>query len=137
MNGASGYKTRRQVAVTAHGLAAIDAPDSGLTEKQKAGLRALAGSTGLSLKELRERGVTAAVLAKLAARQLVASHDVADERDPFARASMQTVAYDSARAPTAEQVAACETLQALAAERRFKVALLHLSLIHISEPTRP
>jgi len=122
---ASGYKTRRQVALTAHGLAAIETSDSGLTDKQKAGLRALAGSTGLSLKELRERGVSAAVLAKLTARQLVAAHDVADERDPFARASMQTVAYDSTRALTAEQAAACATLQAFAAEGRFKVALLH------------
>jgi len=122
---ASGYKTRRLVALTAHGLAAIDAADVGLTEKQQAGLRALAGSTGLSLKELRERGVTAAVLAKLTARQLVAARDAPDERDPFARASMETVAYDPARAPTAEQAAACDTLTALAAAGGFKVALLH------------
>jgi primosomal protein N' (replication factor Y) len=122
---ASGYKTRRLIALTAHGLAAIDAADPGLTDKQLAGLRALAGSTGLSLKELRERGVTAAVLAKLTARQLVAARDAPDERDPFARASMDTVAYDSARAPTGEQAAACETLTALAAAGSFKVALLH------------
>ncbi len=49
-------RTRRLMALTAHGLAAIDATDAGLTDKQLAGLRALAGSTGLSLKELRERG---------------------------------------------------------------------------------
>jgi primosomal protein N' (replication factor Y) len=132
---ASGYKTRRLFALTVHGLAAIDdsvsgprsarAVNEGLTEKQQAGLRALAGSTGLSLKDLRERGVTAAVLAKLTARQLVAARDAPDERDPFARASMDTVAYDAARAPTGEQVAACETLMALAAAGGFKVALLH------------
>jgi primosomal protein N' (replication factor Y) len=65
-------------------MAALDAA-SDLTDKQQAGLRALAGSTGLSLKELKERGVTASVLAKLTARQLVAAHDAPDERDPFAR----------------------------------------------------
>jgi primosomal protein N' (replication factor Y) len=131
---ASGYKTRRLVALTAHGIAALAAEgvsgsgpavESGLTDKQKTGLQALAGSTGLSLKELRERGVTAAVLAKLTARQLVAAHEAPDERDPFARAALETVAYDLARAPTAEQAAACETLIALAAGGGFKVALLH------------
>jgi len=122
---ASGYKTRRLVALTAHGIAAVEAEAGDLTEKQRAGLRALAGSTGLSLKDLRERGVSAAVLARLTARQLVAARDAPDERDPFARASMDTVAYDPARALTAEQAAACEALTALAAGGGFKVALLH------------
>src|SRR6185503_13089933 len=116
---ASGYKTRRVVALTAHGLAALEAADAGLTDKQQAGLRALAGSTGLSLKELRERGVTAAVLSKLTARQLVAARDAPDERDPFARAAMGTVAYDATRPLTAEQAAACETLTALSAGGGF------------------
>ncbi len=131
---ASGYKTRRMVSLTAHGLAALEASDVGrgfspagdsVTPKQLAGLRALAGSTGLSLKELKERGVTAAVLSKLTARQLVAAHDAPDERDPFARAVMETVAYDPARVLTPEQTAACDTLTALAAGGGFKVALLH------------
>jgi primosomal protein N' (replication factor Y) len=123
---ASGYKTRRLLTLTAHGLATLEAEDAaGLTDKQKAGLRALAGSTGLSTKELGERGVTAAVLAKLTARQLVAAHEAPDERDPFGRASMVTVAYDASRALTAEQSAACETLLGFAAGGRFKVALLH------------
>jgi primosomal protein N' (replication factor Y) len=122
---ASGYKTRKLVSLTAHGLAALEAADSGLTGKQKAALHALAGSTGVSLKELRERGVTGAVLAKLTARQLVAARDAPDERDPFARASMETVAYDAARALTDEQAAASEALAALAAAGGFKVALLH------------
>jgi primosomal protein N' (replication factor Y) len=119
---ASGYKTRRLVALTAHGLAALEAADTGLTAKQLAGLRALAGSTGLAAKELRERGITPAVLTKLAARQLVAAHD---ERDPFGRASMGAVAYDAERPLTSEQAAACETLMQLAATGGFKVALLH------------
>jgi primosomal protein N' (replication factor Y) (superfamily II helicase) len=121
----SGYRTRRLVALTAHGIAALEAADTGLTDKQLAGLRALAGSTGLAAKELRERGITAAVLAKLTARQLVAAHDVPDERDPFGRASMGAVAYDAERSLTGEQAAACETLMQLAAAGEFKVALLH------------
>ena len=54
--------------------------------------------------------MTAAVLARLAARQFVASRDAPDERDPFGRAALETVAYDAARAADAEQAAACETL---------------------------
>jgi len=122
---ASGYKTRRLVALTAHGLAALEAETANLTDKQTSALQALAGSTGLSLKELRERGVTAAVLSKLTARQLVAARDAPDERDPFARAAMETVAYDPTRPLTAEQAAACDALTALSAAGGFKVALLH------------
>jgi primosomal protein N' (replication factor Y) len=132
---ASGYKTRRLHVLTAHGLAAVEAGRaagagampvwSELTGKQQAGLQTLAGSTGLTLKELRERGVGAAVIAKLTARQLVVAREAPDERDPFARASMETVAYDAARALTEEQAAACASLTALAAGRRFQVAMLH------------
>jgi primosomal protein N' (replication factor Y) len=122
----SGYKTRRVFALTAHGLAAIDAADAGLTEKQQAALRAIAGSTGLSSRELRGRGVSAAVLARLTARQLVASRDEPDERDPFARAAaMDTVVHDATRALTEEQTAAFAALHELAATGEFKVALLH------------
>ena len=45
---ASGYKTRRLVALTAHGLAALESETGGLTDKQKAGLQALAGWTDVS-----------------------------------------------------------------------------------------
>ena len=132
---ASGYKTRKLVALTAHGMAALEDSVSGpratqadgdrLTAKQRGALQALAGSTGLTLKELRERGVTAAVLSRLAAGQFVASRDAPDERDPFARAALDTVAYDTSRPATAEQAAACETLTGLASAGGFKVALLH------------
>ena len=122
---ASSYKTRRLVSLTAHGMAVLEGDGSDLTDKQKAGLRALTGSTGVSLRELRERGVTAAVLARLTARQLVAARDMPDERDPFARSAMETVVYDPGRALTDEQAAACGTLTALAADGGFKVALLH------------
>ena len=130
----SSYKTRKLVSLTAHGLAALEASlsgppsvraASGLTSKQRAALQALGGSTGLSLKELRERGVTAAVVSRLAAGQFIASRDAPDERDPFARAALVTVDYDASRPATPEQAAACDVLVALAGAGGFKVALLH------------
>ena len=132
---ASSYKTRKLVSLTAHGLAALEdslsgprsaqADRAGLTAKQRAAVQALGGSTGLSLKELRERGVTAAVLSRLAAGQFIASRDAPDERDPFARAALVTVDYDASRPATPEQAAACDALVALAGAGGFKVALLH------------
>ena len=132
---ASSYKTRKLVSLTAHGMAALEeslsgpgpapAESAGLTARQRAALQALAGSTGLTLKELRERGVTAAVLARLVAGQFVASRDAPDERDPFGRAALETVAYDAARPATPEQAEVCEALVALAGAGGFKVALLH------------
>ena len=130
----SSYKTRKLVSLTAHGLAALEASlsgplsvraASGLTSKQRAALQALGGSTGLSLKELRERGVTAAVVSRLAAGQFIASRDAPDERDPFARAALVTVDYDASRPATPEQAAACDVLVALAGAGGFKVALRH------------
>ena len=132
---ASSYKTRKLVSLTAHGLAALEdslsgprsaqADRAGLTAKQRAAVQALGGSTGLSLKELRERGVTAAVLSRLAAGLFIASRDAPDERDPFARAALVTVDYDASRPATPEQAAACDALVALAGAGGFKVALLH------------
>ena len=132
---ASSYKTRKLVSLTAHGLAALEdslsgprsaqADRAGLTAKQRAAVQALGGSTGLSLKELRERGVTAAVLSRLAAGQFIASRDAPDERDPFARAALVTVDYDASRPATPEQAAACDALVALAGAGGFTVALLH------------
>ena len=134
----SSYKTRRTIGLTAHGLAVLDAvaleavaPETGspparaVTAKQRAALEALAGSTGLSLPELRERGVSAAVVSRLLAAGFLSGRDEPEDRDPFVRAAMTTVAYDAVRALTGEQAAACETLAALAAAAEFKVALLH------------
>jgi len=98
----------------------------GLTPKQGDALLALAAaSAGLPLSELRDRGVTADVLARLAARGLVAIRDEAHDRDPFENAAMRDVIPDAARRLTAEQTAAFEELAALADAGEFRVALLH------------
>jgi primosomal protein N' (replication factor Y) len=131
---ASSFRTRRVATLTAHGLAALGALGSdpatprhrGLTPKQADALIALApGAPGLPLAELRERGVTGDVLARLAARGLVAIRDEAHDRDPFENAAMRDVIPDSARRLTAEQTAAFEELAALADAGEFRVALLH------------
>ncbi|HVZ24345.1 MAG TPA: primosomal protein N' [Vicinamibacterales bacterium] len=97
-----------------------------LTGKQRAALDVLAPSaTGLPVADLRERGVTADVLARLAVRGLIAFREEADERDPFERAAMADVAADPSRVLTTEQASALEALSGLADAAEFKVALLH------------
>jgi primosomal protein N' (replication factor Y) len=97
-----------------------------LTAKQFAALDVLAGApAGLPLSDLRERGVTADALARLAARGLVAIRDERDERDPFEQGAMSDVLPDAARELTPEQVAAFDRLAALAEAAAFRVALLH------------
>jgi primosomal protein N' (replication factor Y) len=131
---ASGYRTRRVAQLT--NLAEID-PAAGqsaqagelhvrLTAAQRAAVEALAGATvGLPLSELRDRGVSAAVLGGLARRGLVVIRAEADERDPFERAALAAVLPDASRALTEEQAVAFEQLAALADTRRFAVSLLH------------
>ena len=98
---------------------------SELTPKQRAALEMLASAApGLPSSVLRDRGVTADVIRRLAARGLVALRHERDERDPFERAGM-AVTRDGDRRLTAEQEAALATLAELADTRDFKVALLH------------
>jgi primosomal protein N' (replication factor Y) len=133
---ASSFKTRRVAALTVQGLAAVgrDGPGAdpstgdhrGLTAKQAAALNELAAtSTGLPLPALRERGVTADMLARLAARGLVSIRDEEHARDPFERASMRDVVPDATRQLTAEQADALAALSALADTGEFRVSLLH------------
>jgi primosomal protein N' (replication factor Y) len=97
-----------------------------VTPKQLATLEILASAApGLATSELRERGVTADMLARLAARGLVSLRDERQERDPFERAVMPDVAPDHGRQLTHEQRAALEQLTALADAQQFRVALLH------------
>jgi len=128
-------KTQRIVAATAHGLETVRLkPDSTtsprrsgdtLTPKQRGVLEMLASAApGLPASVLRDRGVTADVIRRLAARGLVAIRDERDERDPFERAGM-AVTRDVERRLTAEQEAALNTLAGLADSGGFKVALLH------------
>ncbi|MBI4885576.1 MAG: primosomal protein N' [Acidobacteria bacterium] len=132
---ASSIRTQRVVAATAHGLAALEAdsatrqapPDHpGPTPRQRAVLEMLAGApAGLSTSALRERGVSADVVRRLAARGLAATREEATERDPFAQAALADLTHDPARELTGEQVAAVATLTALADAQQFRVALLH------------
>jgi primosomal protein N' (replication factor Y) len=97
-----------------------------LTRRQSAALDVLrAAPAGLPTSELRDRGITAAVLAGLVKRGLVVLRDERDERDPFERAAMADVVPDATRELTAEQRRAAEELFALADSGEFKVALLH------------
>jgi len=144
---AASFRTRRVAALTAHGLGSdpISRPDSGgqaplvdpaqdvessreggLTLKQRQAMEVLAGAPmGLPLSELRDRGISADVLARLAARGLVTLRSETDERDPFERAALPSVEPDQSRALTSEQVTALDQLLALADTGAFHVALLH------------
>jgi primosomal protein N' (replication factor Y) len=121
---ATSFKTRQVATITAHGLAWGQTP--GLTPKQSAALGILAAAgVGLPVGELRDRGVTRDVLARLAARGLVTLRAEAEDRDPFERAALPDRLPDAARALTPEQRAAFEQLAALADAGGFRTALLH------------
>jgi primosomal protein N' (replication factor Y) len=125
---ASAFRMRRVVSLTAHGRSAADATsetDVRLTAKQREALTTLAAIAGpVPLSDLRERGVTADLVGRLAARGLVSIADEAHERDPFEQAAALTVPA-AGRQLTSEQESALEQLGALADAREFRVALLH------------
>jgi len=138
---ASGYKTHRVVAITAHGLSAVGSdpnttdhggqtPDAtrprGLTPKQREVLQSLAGvPAGLPASLLRERGGSADIMRRLAAHGLVTIRTERDERDPFEQAALADVRRDAARTLTHEQDDALATLSRLADAAAFNVAMLH------------
>jgi primosomal protein N' (replication factor Y) len=119
---ASAFRRRRVATLSALGSEG----GRGLTPKQSAALEILsAAPAGLPTSELRERGVTSAVLAGLARRGHVVLRDERDDRDPFERAAMMHVAPDANRELTDEQQHAANELVALADAAEFRVALLH------------
>ena len=139
---ATSFKTRQVATVTAHGQALAQAlgpalppaldPSPGraegkaLTSKQGAALGILAAAgVGIPLGELRDRGVTRDVLARLATQGLVTLRAEAEDRDPFERAAMPDRVPDSARDLTPEQRASFEQLAALVEAGGFRTALLH------------
>ena len=127
---ASGFRTRRMAALTAHGRSAAAGSaspgDLRVTARQRDAVAALfAASAPLPLSELRERGITADLVGRLARHGLVAISEETHERDPFEDAVMTGVARDPARQLTVEQASALEHLEALADRRDFRVALLH------------
>ena len=98
----------------------------GLTPRQQAALSILsAAPAGLPTSELRDRGVTAAVLGGLVRHGLVVLRDERDDRDPFERAAMADPGRDASRELTDEQRRAADELFALADTGEFRVALLH------------
>ena len=122
---ADAFKTQRVVAATPHGLSAL-AAGFNLTRRQRDVLEILAAApAGVPAATLRDRGATADVVRRLAARGLVASRDDRDERDPFEGAARMDVARDGDRLLTPEQEAAVDTLAGLADAGSFRVALLH------------
>ena len=126
---ASGFRTRRIAALTAHGrsVAAGSATDGDLrlTSRQREAVTAMsAASAPLPLSELRERGVTADLVGRLARHGLVTISEETHERDPFDEAVMTDVARVPRRL-TGEQAAALQQLESLADERAFRVALVH------------
>jgi primosomal protein N' (replication factor Y) len=127
---ASSFRTRRSAMLTAQGasVAAGNAPDADLrlTARQREAIVTLGDvAAPLPLSDLRDRGITADVLGRLARHGLVTLIDEAHERDPFAAAAIPDVSHDAARQLTAEQAGALQQLEALADRREFGVVLLH------------
>jgi primosomal protein N' (replication factor Y) len=121
------FKSQRVVRATAHGLemARLKA-DPTVTEKQRVALEILgAAPEGLPSTDLRDRGVSAGIVAGLVKRGLVSIHSERDERDPFEHAATADVTPDASRELTEEQRCAVEELFALADAKEFRVALLH------------
>jgi primosomal protein N' (replication factor Y) len=124
---ATSFKTKRIAALTALGSDPLTRSGSrGLTPRQIAALEILSGSaSGLPLSELRDRGISADVIGRLAARGLVLFRAQATERDPFEKAAMADVQPSTGRVLTSEQAEAFSGLAALAETNDFRVALLH------------
>jgi primosomal protein N' (replication factor Y) len=131
---ARGFKKRRIASVTVTGsdpgdgaTQGFESPHhQGLTPKQRTALDILIGApAGLPTSELRDRGVTTDVLARLVTRGLASVRDDQEERDPFERAALADVLPNLARALTEEQGSAFAELSVLADAGDFRVALLH------------
>lgn len=123
----SGYKTRRVITATAHGLSVAHADDSTIGSKQRAALKELAATpAGLPSSTLRDRGFASDVVARLMSRGFVTSRDERDERDPFeAGATVAVATANEVRELTVEQSDALDRLDGLFATGTFQVALLH------------
>jgi primosomal protein N' (replication factor Y) len=137
---ADAHKTMRVVAITAVGLGLLDAardaqsakPSAGraaprpLTVLQREVLERLAGAPeGIPTSELTARGIAADVVSRLVRRRFITLRHDRVERDPFESAPFDAAPVEVDRRLTAEQTAAVERLEALAATRVFRVALLH------------
>ena len=132
---ASSFKTQRVVSATAHGASVAQAGSDSevgagfsrpITDKQLAVLQLLADApAGLPASDLRDRGFSADVVARLVARGLAAVRGERDDRDPFEHAAVAVVEAQPGRTLTAEQADALRQLTKLAGAGEFRVALLH------------
>jgi primosomal protein N' (replication factor Y) (superfamily II helicase) len=127
---AEAFKTVRVATVTDKGLMALGAarPASALGPKQRTALAALAAvAAGVAMPQLRAQGVGADVVERLEGRGLVTIRRERVNRDPFesAAAVPDSHAGGGDRELTAEQAAALESLDGLAAARTFATVLLH------------
>ena len=120
----SAFKTRRVAVVTVQGLSALGVTDSGLTQKQRAALELVAAVSGLDPREMRERGASREVIARLVALGLATWRHDQIERDPFPRAAAPPGSRDDDRPPTDEQAAAVGALSERVSAG-FHVALVH------------
>ena len=94
--------------------------------RQKEALALLRGAPhGMSVPALSERGISADVLQRLAAKGLIVVHHQRIERDPFASGvATSTVTASAGRVLTDEQSAALDALAAASATDEFSVFLL-------------
>jgi len=139
---ADAHKTVRVASITAAGLEAVarafqgrdDGPEDGgperpapqVTAKQREALEVLASAPdGIPTPQLSTRGIAADVVARLVRHGFVSMRQDRLDRDPFQTALMEPPIVDPARRLTSEQAAAFTRLSAMAASRRFQVALLH------------
>jgi primosomal protein N' (replication factor Y) len=119
------FKTRRVAVATAHGLSMLGAPESELSPAHRAALDRVATADGLSSREALGAGISRALLTRLVSLRLATWRMDRVDRDPFAHAVGGAPDRDATRVLTGEQAAAVARLTALAAERTFRVALLH------------
>ena len=121
---ADAHKTLRVASITAAGL---ETPFHGqLTAKQREVLDVLAGAPlGVPTPQLAARGIGAGTIARLTASGLVSVRRERVDRDPFEAAAFTATAAGAHRRLTLEQEAAFSRLRAMAAAKRFGVALVH------------
>ncbi len=125
---ASAFRTIRVAAVTAAGLEAVSG-EATPGARQRELLSVLGGSpAGIPVPDLVARGFSRDTIARAARRGAVTICRVREERDPFhpdGSVTDRSVAVEPQRRLTGEQAAALSRLSALAAERAFRVTLLH------------
>jgi primosomal protein N' (replication factor Y) len=126
------HKTIRIATLTAQGHDPVlldlsrALPERALPRRQREAIELLRGSPhGMSVPALNERGISADVLQRLAAKGLIVLHHQRIERDPFASGvASSTVIASAGRVLTDEQSSALQALATAASTGEFSVFLL-------------